>query len=110
MVLSLHLSNVVCKQLRVVFLFSGGQIGGEVVEGHLGFPLGEGEENAGESSVVLVPGPGDGVRLPLKGVANQHRLHRGSRNKGSRPVMHQGSPGEKRHVKEQTQGQILKML
>ena len=52
----MHLSNVVCKQLRVVFLFSGGQIGGEVVEGHLGFPLGEGEENAGKSSMVLVPG------------------------------------------------------
>ena len=70
------------------------------MEGHLGFPLGEGEENAGESSVVLVPGPGDGVRLPLEEVADQHRLHRNSRNKGSRPVLHQGSPEkEETHIR-----------
>ena len=37
----LYLSDVVCKQLRVIFLFLRGQIRGEELDGHLGGPLGE---------------------------------------------------------------------
>ena len=65
-----YLSDIVCKQLRVVFLLLGGQIGGKVLDGHLSGPLGEGEQDAGKSSMRLVPGPGHGV---LK-VSNNERL------------------------------------
>ena len=99
-IFSIHLSDIVCKQLRVIFLFLWGQIGWKVVEGHLGWPLGESEENAGESSMRLVPGPGDGVHLPLQGVTNQDGLHRNPRKKGSRSVVHQGSPGDCWHEQE----------
>ena len=86
----LYLSDIVCKQLRVVLLFLRGDIAGKILDRNGGRPLGECEQDAGDCSMRLVPSPRDCVRLPLQEVAHQDGLHRDSREKRPWFVLHQG--------------------
>ena len=86
----LYLSDIVCKQLRVVLLFFRGDIAGKILDRNGGRPLGECEQDAGDCSMRLVPSPRHCVRLPLQEVAHQDGLHRDSREKRPWFVLHQG--------------------